>query len=56
MYKIVQAADCISEEKTVETAQKAMETDLGAKAKELKLCINETYTIQGVDNIVYYKH
>lgn len=39
----VQAAGGISEEKAVEIAQKAMETDLGAKARELKLCINETY-------------
>lgn len=36
----VQAAGGISEEKAVEIAQKAMETDLGEKAKELKLCIN----------------
>ncbi len=36
----VKAAGGISEEKAVEIAQKAMETDLGEKAKELKLCIN----------------
>lgn len=36
----VQAAGGISEEKAVEIAQKAMETDLGEKAKELKLYIN----------------
>lgn len=36
----VKAAGGISEEKAVEIAQKAMETDLGKKAKELKLCIN----------------
>lgn len=40
----VQAAGGISEEKAVEIAQKALETDLGEKAKELKLCINETYS------------
>jgi len=39
----VQAAGGISEEKAVEIAQKALETDLGEKAKELKLCINVTY-------------
>ena len=39
----VQAAGGISEEKAVQIAQKAMETDLGENAKELKLCINETY-------------
>ena len=39
----VKAAGGISEEKAVEIAQKAMETDLGEKAKELKLHINETY-------------
>ena len=39
----VQAAGGISEEKAVEIAQKAMETDLGEKAKELKLYINKTY-------------
>lgn len=36
----VKAAGGTSEEKAVEIAQKAMETDLGEKAKELKLCIN----------------
>lgn len=40
----VQAAGGISEEKAVKIAQKALETDLGEKAKELKLCINETYS------------
>ena len=39
----VKAAGGISEEKAVEIAQKAMETDLGEKAKELKLYINKTY-------------
>ena len=39
----VQVAGGISEEKAVQIAQKAMETDLGENAKELKLCINETY-------------
>ena len=39
----VKEAGGISEEKAVEIAQKAMETDLGEKAKELKLHINETY-------------
>lgn len=39
----VQAAGGISEEKAVEIAQKALETDLGEKAKELKLCINAAY-------------
>jgi len=39
----VQAAGGISEEKAVEIAQKAMETDLGEKAKELNLCIDETF-------------
>lgn len=40
----VKAAGGISEEKAVEIAEKAMKTDLGEKAKELKLCINETYS------------
>ena len=39
----VQAAGGISEEKAVEIAQKAMETDLGEKAKELKLGIDEKF-------------
>lgn len=39
----VKAAGGISEKKAVEIAQKALETDLGEKAKELKLVINETY-------------
>lgn len=39
----VHAAGGISEEKAVEIAQKALETDLGEKAKELKLCINAAY-------------
>lgn len=39
----VQAAGGISEEKAVEIAQKAMETDLGEKAEELNLCIDETF-------------
>lgn len=39
----VKAAGGISEEKAVEIAQKAMETDLGEKAKELKLYTNKTY-------------
>ncbi len=39
----VKAAGGISEEKAVEIAQKAMETDLGEKAKELKLGIDEKF-------------
>ena len=39
----VKAAGGISEEKAVEIAQKAMETDLGEKAKELKLGVDETF-------------
>lgn len=39
----VQAAGGISEEKAVEIAQKAMEIDLGEKAKELKLGVDETF-------------
>lgn len=39
----VQAAGGISEEKAVEIAQKAMETDLGEKAEELNLSIDETF-------------
>lgn len=39
----VRAAGGISEEKAVEIAQKAMEIDLGEKAKELKLGVDETF-------------
>lgn len=39
----VKAAGGISEESAVEIAQKAMETDLGEKAKELKLGVDETF-------------
>ena len=39
----MKAAGGISEEKAVEIAQKAMETDLGEKAKELKLGIDEKF-------------
>lgn len=39
----VKAAGGISEEKAVEIAQKAMETDLGEKAKELKLVVDKTF-------------
>lgn len=39
----VKAAGGISEEKAVEIAQKAMEIDLGEKAKELKLGIDEKF-------------
>lgn len=39
----VKAAGGISEEKAVEIAKKAMETDLGEKAKELKLLIDERF-------------
>lgn len=39
----VKAAGGISEEKAVEIARKAMETDLGEKAKELKLRVDETF-------------
>lgn len=39
----VQASDGISEEKAVEIAQKAIESDLGEKAKELKLGIDEKF-------------
>lgn len=39
----VKAAGGISEEEAVEIAKKAMETDLGDKAKELKLGIDETF-------------
>ena len=39
----VKAAGGISEEKAVEIAQKAIETDLGEKAKELKLGIDEKF-------------
>lgn len=39
----VKAAGGISEEKAVEIARKAMETDLGEKAKELKLHVDETF-------------
>lgn len=39
----VKAAGGISEEKAVEIAQKAMETDLGEKAKELKLVVDENF-------------
>lgn len=39
----VKAAGGISEEKAVEIARKAMETDLGEEAKELKLCVDETF-------------
>lgn len=39
----VKAAGGISEEKAVEIAQKAMETNLGEKAKELKLGIDEKF-------------
>lgn len=39
----VKAAGGISEEKAVEIAQKAMETDLGEKARELKLGIDEKF-------------
>lgn len=40
----VKAAGGISEEKAVEIAREAMKTDLGEKARGLKLCINETYS------------
>lgn len=39
----VQAAGGISEEEAVEIAKKAMETDLGEKAKELKLGVDEKF-------------
>ncbi len=39
----VKAAGGISEEKAVEIAQKALETDLGDKGKELELVIDEAY-------------
>lgn len=39
----VKAAGGISEEEAVKIAQKAMEADLGEKAKELKLSVDETF-------------
>lgn len=39
----VKAAGGISEEKAVEIARKAMETDLGEKAGELELCVDATF-------------
>lgn len=39
----VKAADGISEEKAVEIARKALEADLGEKAKEFELCIDEKF-------------
>lgn len=39
----VKVAGGISEEEAVEIAQKAMEADLGEKAKELKLCVDEAF-------------
>ncbi|MCM1135780.1 MAG: hypothetical protein NC400_09430 [Clostridium sp.] len=39
----VKAADGISEEEAVEIAQKAMEDDIGVKAKKLELTIDETF-------------
>lgn len=36
-------ADGISEEEAVEIARKAMEADLGEKAKELELCMDEKF-------------
>lgn len=39
----VKAAGGISEEKAVEIAKKAMETDLGEKAGELELCVDESF-------------
>lgn len=39
----VKEVDGISEEKAIEIAEKALETDLGEKGKELELSIDETY-------------
>lgn len=39
----VKAADGISEEKAIEIAEEALETDLGEKGKELELTVDETY-------------
>lgn len=39
----VKKADGISEEEAVEIARKAMEADLGEKAKELELCMDEKF-------------
>jgi len=39
----VKAADGISEEKAIEIAEKALETDLGEKGKELELTVDEIY-------------
>ena len=57
----IKAAGGISEEEAIEIARKAMETDIGEKAKELEVVISSDYTKNGRklylfedDGVVYY--
>ena len=57
----IKAAGGISEDEAIEIARKAMETDIGEKAKELEVVISSDYTKNGRklylfedDGVVYY--